>query len=552
MFRFTCILFFFVVGSFHQIGKSYPIIPKLDDQDDHDDLREPLENMTEENITHQLTYQDEDSRDFIGHSHDQDSDYESTTERQNYIATIKSLRARLRGLNKDLLDQHQEKNNAMDAFMKSLEHRNSIASKTHEISEERRSLEKDLFKVRSQLSDHEGSLRELKNRAQVARNSIKALEHTRISVLKQNKNINDDFQSHGLQHWVNSSLNKSPMNSIIRGAFVQGVTFVEPVLDGFERLTDVNNKVTNTMASELQRNLPLAARPFYAGFVTNLVLLTPVVLAVSIVLRIKRGFNRMTLGHLMILTNGYFALLSLGCFAATTFTSVDVLANLRHSDQAIFQLLMGVHAALFIALFVAHLTIAVRTKRKIAYIHTIMLFVVGSNFAIQAFGQSTKGELSKMDTMAYALNTTIFGLVLYHFASHLEELESLLTDPAVGNTYVYPPSATTTNDIYVPIERRPAVTIGNEPIGQRDSLGLNGPFKHHEQAPSRMLFRSDQRMNIGGVANNAAGTSVQYNDVDAELVVIDLDSPDEEPVQRRIIDIQNDHHFHDTEAFKSN
>lgn len=347
--------------------------------------------------------------------------------KKDQMSDITMLRARLQTLNQHILHNHQEKAKAVEGFYKSLERRNSIAAVTRDIAQKRRALEQDLFDTRTKLSEYDNALRLLGRRAQAARLSINHLEDRGKYILLERKHITEDFSNHGFQHWVNNSL-RSSVNPYIHGAVVHGtVKFVEPVLDSIERLADVNEHLTSQMSARLRTRVPLVDKPFYGGFVTYVVLLAPLVLAVSAILRLRRGVTKVSTRYLVVLANSYFGLLSMGCFAATAFVSVDVFATLRRSHAWIFQILVTMHVFLYLLHFSMHLTIALQSRQQIVILHAIIVLGIGLHVVLHVLHHSSRGETSHVDSTTYLMYTTCFAFILYQIARHHIQFTSVET-----------------------------------------------------------------------------------------------------------------------------
>lgn len=455
---------------------------------------------------------DSSEHDFMHHqtlhreSHVMESEEESPIKRDTYVASITNLHHRLGTLNKNLQGQRHKKTMAMDEFNKALDNRNSIAATAQDISEKRRSLERRLFDARAQLSKHESELRDLERKATTGRSSIKALEGRGRDILKQHKYITEDFQSHALQHWVNNSLNSSSVNPVLRGAFIHGAAkIVGPVLDGIDRLVDVKSEMTNTVSGELPAQLVVADNSFYAGFITNIVLLTPLVLAMSAVLKIKRSMTRMTVGHIIMLGNAYFGLLSFGCFIATTLMYVDVMNTLASSQLWFFHFLMMAHTAAFLLLVFAHLIAAVRCQSNVTFFHLIMQFAVGIHFISHSIGHSIRGQILNVDKLAYVVYTMVFGSVLLQFCLRRAELESLRGGCIIEH------KARGLNDTYIPIDMPIIYTFGHEM-----NAGQTIP---HGEIPSSIDMDSEHSIghegnttvheNVSSTANNLTNSECQ-------------------------------------------
>lgn len=274
-------------------------------------------------------------------NHDRDHDRplagtSEDVERNGHLATITKLQSRLSELDRDLQSQREAKDLAIDAFHRAMVRRNTEAARAQDVSEERRSLEKDLFDTRTQQSEHAASLSGLRGRAARAREAIKTLEGRGRAVLREQTHLLNDFRTHGLETWaVSHSLPGT-------GALVHAV---EPVIE------------------QLNTQLPGDDDDEYIGLVANFALLAPIVLALSAALR---G------GATITAASAYFAFASAACV-------------IRPARAVLLAGVLGfVHAAAFLTLLTATVLAAVRSRHRDAVLHAALLLAAGTHAAASA------------------------------------------------------------------------------------------------------------------------------------------------------------------------
>lgn len=334
------------------------------------------------------------------------------------IGNIHKLRVRLRRLAQDLDTSRKQRVAAMDQFHAALQRRTQVAADAHDAQEGRRDLERSLHVHHAKVQQYARALHVLGRKHAASHAAMAQLQQQHTKVRAQTRRDTLDLRDHGLQHWVNRSLAGSVSNAMLRGAVVKGTTtLVEPVLQGMERLADANDHLTNEMSAQLGPRLPMEAQPFYAGFIAYVVLLCPLVLVISMMLKVKRHLSRMSAVHFAMLGNLYFGLLSLGCLTATMVGSVDVLSTFQQSHVSLSHVLLALHATLFSAHVCSHIVTAIGTRDQVMVTHTITLLGIGSHFTIHSFRHSLRRELLHVCGTTYFVYTFLFGYLVYQLAT---------------------------------------------------------------------------------------------------------------------------------------
>lgn len=348
-------------------------------------------------------------------------------QKQNQKLRIGALRIQLDNLKDDITHNHREKRRAAEGVRMALDRRNKLAVAASDISKQRYGVEKDLEILQKKLSDYSSVLRTLHHRAEAARDSIDRIEDSGRNVLRQRKNITSNFLRHGLEHWVDNSLSKS-VSPFVKDAVVQGTAqFVEPVLEGIERLANANEQLNTRVSAEIEDRVSIVDTPFYSGFIAYIVVLIPVVLTTSMILRLKRQILHMKPEHFTVIGNVYFGLMSLGWYTTTSLFSIDISIALRRSHSWIFQLLMTAHVLCYLLLMSLHFCVAMQTKKPTAMLHLMILLSIGLHFMIQQFHHSSQVQMSQANKTAYLVYTLLFGFILYQIAIRSVRLSFKIT-----------------------------------------------------------------------------------------------------------------------------
>lgn len=295
----------------------------------------------------------------------------------------------------------------------------------HAFESDRLHAERHLHKIRRLLPLYTRSLQVLNRQAGMAILEITRLRESNHAVIGDKLRLIENFRHHGLEHWVESAL-KGSVNPVVADVFVEGAAnVVEPLLDGIERLASVNDE----LATSLKQTVPIVEKPFYSAFVTTTVLLCPLVLVLSILLKIKRGISKLTAGHIIILGNFYFSLLSGGCFIATILGSVDVLQTFRHGHLRLFDSAMVLHGIIFVSHFYLHALDLYRSCEKHSAINLVLLVIIGTHFFIHSYSHALRNEDPHVDKAAYAGYTVVFLYILYGLT--VKQLLQTQQDPSL-------------------------------------------------------------------------------------------------------------------------
>lgn len=410
--------------------------------------------------------------------------------RATKIKQIRRLRQKSRDLQDLLQVYHREQDDVSVDFEEALQRRQTISKSRDYVERLRRKVEYDLDEYHRQMPYYKQTLQILQRRAKDAVTDIGGMQRKQTLLLRQKARLVEEFRRRGLEHWVESLL-KDTVSPFLTDAFVQGTAnVVEPVLDGIGKLAEVNDDLTRRMSTRLRNRVPLVEKPFYSGFVTYTVLLCPLVLVISILMKIKRGLAKLTTGHIMILGNFYFGVLSGGCFVATILGSVDVLLTFRRSNIRMFDFIMAVHGLLFIVHILLHVSFASRFRDRTSLTHIALLLTLGLHFFIHSYRHALRHEDPDVDKHSYIFYTCIFfyalyGLTIKHIRKMRQDDIMTLNNKSIGananlqttNVTAFPSSSGSpgeslvtrdSNISNIPVERSSALALMHE--NQRTEL----------------------------------------------------------------------------------
>lgn len=391
-----------------------------------------------------------------------DEEKEDQLEKDSQIGRVGVLLEKNRALRQLLHRLRLNNQEATDDYQDSIHRKNILSDFKQHLQQMRLRLENDIHGYRHQIPIYDRTLSILERQSNSAVNNIARLRNRQFWLIHQKARLAAAFRQRGLENWVKSSL-KDSVSPVVAGALAQGTAnVVEPMLDGIEKLAAVNDKLTSRMSETLVHQVPLVENPFYSGFVTYTVLLCPLVLVISIILKIKRGIARLTLGHAIILGNFYFGILSGGCFVATTLGSVDVLRTVRYGNKRLFDFLIVLHALLYIWHIFLHIVAAYRMQKTASMGHALVLFAIGLHFTVHSYRHAMHNEDLHVHKRAYAVYTGIFLYLLYeliirHIRKTDEKKRMILNNASIGNENDCAPAVM----VLPSVKRVPLLSCGN-------------------------------------------------------------------------------------------
>lgn len=326
---------------------------------------------------------------------------------------IKALKQEDHLLKAKLREYRKKYDTASEIFQESINHKRSISDSRDQAYHLRTMVERDLDEIRKHIPNYDRSLSILGRKADRAKDDLQELEEKKAFLLSERIKLINEFREKGLEHWVESAL-KDSVTPFMKDAFVEGTAnFVEPVLDGLEKLASAQEDFSKRMSAELHERVPIAEKPFYVGFVTYTVLLVPLVLLMSVVFRLKRHLSSFTRSHFSLLMTGYFGLLSSGCFIATAFWSIDVLQMFREDFMHVFHFLMLLHGILFTLVIYHYFDVYNRTRTRGALRRALLVLTIGAHFVIHSYQHAMDGESPHVEMWIFLCYTLILVCIFY-------------------------------------------------------------------------------------------------------------------------------------------
>ena len=350
-------------------------------------------------------------------------------EKSDFPQSIKALRREDHLLKEQLRESRKKYDAASEIFQESINHKRSISDSRDQVYHLRTTIERDLDEIRKHIPNYDRSLSILGTKANRAKDDLQDLEERRDFLLSERMKLINEFHDKGLEHWVESAL-KDSVTPFMKDAFVEGTAnFVEPVLDGLEKLASAQADFSKRMSAELHERVPIAEKPFYVGFITYTVLLAPVVLLMSVVFRLKRHMASFNRSHFSLLMIGYFGLLSIGCCIATAFWSIDVLQMFREDFRHVFHFLLFLHGVLFALVTYHYFEVYIRTRTTGALRRALLVLTIGVHFVIYSYQHAMEGESPHVEMWVFLCYTLVLVCIFYDrirkptfLSSHEQEL----------------------------------------------------------------------------------------------------------------------------------
>lgn len=313
----------------------------------------------------------------------------------------------------------REEESRMEESVKSaVMKRNANADERDSIARERHKVEKLLEELQSEKESSEIEYEKVtKERAYVDAQEKDLLEQ-KDKLEASVKELVEQFQQDGFHTWLKSNLDTLP--PIFRETILKTSVALDPVIQGVEGASELNERLTSETTEAITRYLPMIREsPFYTGLIFYIILLFPTVAAFWLVARVRARLSLLTIEHYLITINLYFGAMSTVCTIMTLVSGTDILVVFRHRSRHIAESFMLFHGLLFIIHLVLHgMTAYVSGSRK-DFAQYICISCVGLHFFLHAYKRAILDLDPNVGTTAYVIYAFIFWYMLYDRGVHI-------------------------------------------------------------------------------------------------------------------------------------
>lgn len=243
---------------------------------------------------------------------------------------------------------------------------------------------------------------ELKNEAEVRVMEMKDL-HSELEDLKEQKAfLISQFEKIGLGHYVNAVLSKK-VNPFAKDALLEGSRYVAlPVAAGIAKAARLENKLEQQINSRIR-----VQSPFYAGLLTAFVCLVPLVIECSALLKLRRSFLQLTMRHHALSGCAYFTLLNF-CLMSAKVISIDVLENLQHHGQALYDFAVLVNGILYFFFWTAHALTSIDGGNNQSWSLSVAIGLIYVHWVYHASAHLRRGERLDVHLLSCLFYTATF------------------------------------------------------------------------------------------------------------------------------------------------
>lgn len=341
---------------------------------------------------------------------------ESSSSYGAQIARIGQLE-RMKANLKQALKVHQlENKQALQDLRRSKLVKRSIESDQVNLHAYREHAQEELTHIHDQIPKFESTMKVLQSQVREAIKEMERLRTRKFWLNQRLRSLKDDLRERGLGRWVEERM-KENMNEVVADALIEGTaTMIEPMMDGIEIVREAEEELEDIVRNELRERVAIVDRPFYSGFISYMVLLLPVVLITSILVRVRRRVVKVGRDDLMFVGNMYFDLLCMGCFCASCVGKVDVLLTVREMNKRIFDAVMVVHGGLYMCYILVHIIEMLISRTHASALHTILLSGIGMHMFVHSWQHAIHHEDPHVDVYGYMIYMIILTFILYELS----------------------------------------------------------------------------------------------------------------------------------------
>lgn len=334
------------------------------------------------------------------------------------LRRVLELKARLEQGGDEEKRLREEESRMEESVKSAAMKRDANADERDSIARERHKVEKLLEELKSEKESSEIEYEKVtKERAHVDAQEKELLEQ-KDKLEASVKELVEQFQQDGFHTWLKSNLDTLP--PIFRETILKTSVALDPVIQGVEGASELNERLTFETTEAITRYLPMIREsPFYTGLIFYIILLFPTVAAFWLVARVRARLSLLTVEHYLITINLYFGAMSTVCTIMTLLSGTDILVIFHHRSRRIAESFMLFHGLLFIIHLVLHgMTAYVSGSRK-DFAQYICISCIGLHFFLHAYKRAILDLDPNVGTTAYVIYAFIFWYLLYDRGVHI-------------------------------------------------------------------------------------------------------------------------------------
>lgn len=313
----------------------------------------------------------------------------------------------------------REEGSRMEESVKSaILKRDANSDERDSIAKERHDVERLLEELRSEKETSEVEYEKVKKERAYIDGKEKELLLQKEKLEMSLKELVDQFQQDGFHTWLKSNLDTFP--AVIRETILKTSNALDPVIQGVEGASELNERLTSETTEAITRYLPMIRdSPFYTGLIFYIILLFPTVSACWLVLKVRARLSMLTVEHYLITVNLYFGTMSTVCAIMTVLGGTDILVVFLHRSRRIAETFMLFHGLLFIIHLVLHgMTAYVSGSRK-DFAQYICISCLGLHFFLHAYKRAILNLDPNVGAAAYVTYALVFWYMVYDRGVHI-------------------------------------------------------------------------------------------------------------------------------------
>lgn len=334
------------------------------------------------------------------------------------LKRVLDLKARLEESGDEEKKLREEESRMEESVKSAALKRDANADERDSIARERFKVEKLLEELRSEKESSEIEYEKVtKERAYVDAQE-KELVEQKDKLETSVKELVQQFQQDGFHTWLKSNLDTLP--PIFRETILKTSVALDPVIQGVEGASELNERLTHETTEAITRYLPMIREsPFYTGLIFYVILLFPTVAAFWLVMKVRTRLSLLTVEHYLIAINLYFGAMSTVCTIMTLLSGTDILVVFHHRARHIAETFMLFHGLLFIIHLVLHGVTAYVSGSRKDFAQYICISCIGLHFFLHAYKRAILDLDPNVGTTAYVIYAFIFWYMLYDRGVHI-------------------------------------------------------------------------------------------------------------------------------------
>lgn len=276
------------------------------------------------------------------------------------------------------------------------------------LSEHNTETETELQSLNQQLPSVQDNLTLLEKQLSEFDEQRQKLQNEENDLITNLQSIVSRFQDDELLAWLEA--NTKDLSPVLRATILRMYKFLptalEPVKDGIDSASELD--------SMLSRQVGVESSFIMGGTVFQILLLTPTVLAIWVILKIKARLAMITVDHCILAFAFYFCGVTTTCFGVSLVARMDALVLFHRHFGAVADTIIIGHVFLFLMHFVLQALRTFATKTPDNLVVLLGIFTVGKTFFSHGYGRVILGHEPDIGLPGYLVYLSMYILMIVY------------------------------------------------------------------------------------------------------------------------------------------